>query len=403
MFQFREEHYSSATTDVSAFGRSVNARMDEILSANNRKRGFIKNLRKHLDDVKGKALSDSEKTETFEISRFLQTKGLAMESRQPSEMRKILANDLQEHWKDMYQDMKSTCARDDMPEGIAKYVPRYLDKLNNLVASPSKTYNAWRINNDDLFAETYCTELPFTTRGSEVQMCTCCKGILSEKLIDRSVTVEIARFLTSAGSCQVCNLLIRAFLDDVSNDGSIKLFRTKTGLNAGSGEKRLMRIGAHQDGSSWAKASIPLGRPVLPDPDRTVRFHLLCAWSRWCDRNHGCNKPADATTTFPTRVLDVGGLEDLGSRPGWIRLLHAQERRSDTYITLSHCWGNLSDAQKKSFCTSQENLSRRCSGFHVSELPKTFQDAVKVTRALGLSYLWIDSLCIIQSGDNGED
>lgn len=93
----------------------------------------------------------------------------------------------------------------------------------------------------------------------------------------------------------------------------------------------------------------------------------------------------------------------MGSPPGWIRLIHAQERRSNTYITLSHCWGNLSDTQKKSFCTSQENLSRRCSGFHVSELPKTFQDAVKVTRALGLSYLWIDSLCIIQSGDNGED
>ncbi|KAF2844737.1 heterokaryon incompatibility, partial [Plenodomus tracheiphilus IPT5] len=73
------------------------------------------------------------------------------------------------------------------------------------------------------------------------------------------------------------------------------------------------------------------------------------------------------------------------------------------YITLSHCWGNLSDTQKKSFCTSQENLSSRCSGFHVSELPKTFQDAVKVTRALGLSYLWIDSLCIVQSGDNGAD
>jgi len=29
-------------------------------------------------------------------------------------------------------------------------------------------------------------------------------------------------------------------------------------------------------------------------------------------------------------------------------------------------------------------------------LPKTFQDAIEVTRRLGISYLWIDSLCIIQ-------
>jgi hypothetical protein len=34
-------------------------------------------------------------------------------------------------------------------------------------------------------------------------------------------------------------------------------------------------------------------------------------------------------------------------------------------------------------------------------LPRTFQDAVLVTRRLGVKYLWIDSLCIIQ--DDVED
>src|SRR5438034_1924444 len=32
-------------------------------------------------------------------------------------------------------------------------------------------------------------------------------------------------------------------------------------------------------------------------------------------------------------------------------------------------------------------------------LPKTFQDAVLLTRALGVRYLWIDSLCIIQDDE----
>ncbi|KAI9857992.1 MAG: hypothetical protein M1813_007962 [Trichoglossum hirsutum] len=36
-------------------------------------------------------------------------------------------------------------------------------------------------------------------------------------------------------------------------------------------------------------------------------------------------------------------------------------------------------------------------------LPQTFKDAVIVTRKLGKRYLWIDSLCIIQYGDNFED
>jgi len=48
-------------------------------------------------------------------------------------------------------------------------------------------------------------------------------------------------------------------------------------------------------------------------------------------------------------------------------------------------------------------MSQRLEGFNLSELPKTFQDAVIVTRELGVQYLWIDSLCIIQYGDNGED
>lgn len=102
-------------------------------------------------------------------------------------------------------------------------------------------------------------------------------------------------------------------------------------------------------------------------------------------------------------MLDVGGLADINSPPGWVRLIRAEERKSNKYITLSHCWGNLSETQKRTHCTSQENLNRRRQGFHVSELPKTFQDAVKVARAIGVPYLWIDSLCIVQYGDSGED
>jgi hypothetical protein len=36
----------------------------------------------------------------------------------------------------------------------------------------------------------------------------------------------------------------------------------------------------------------------------------------------------------------------------------------------------------------------------VTDMPKTFQEAVQVSRRLGVRYLWIDSLCIIQ--DKGD-
>jgi hypothetical protein len=49
-----------------------------------------------------------------------------------------------------------------------------------------------------------------------------------------------------------------------------------------------------------------------------------------------------------------------------------------------------------------DNLENRKSGFQLQDLPKTFQDAVDVTRQLGKRYLWIDSLCIVQSVDGKE-
>ncbi|KAH0531283.1 hypothetical protein TsFJ059_000137 [Trichoderma semiorbis] len=54
------------------------------------------------------------------------------------------------------------------------------------------------------------------------------------------------------------------------------------------------------------------------------------------------------------------------------------------------------------FPNTQFNLLKQwihlCDEKHDS-LPKTFQDAVTVTRSLGIPYLWIDSLCIIQEDE----
>lgn len=61
------------------------------------------------------------------------------------------------------------------------------------------------------------------------------------------------------------------------------------------------------------------------------------------------------------------------------------------YAALSHCWGLAQIIQ-----TSGLSLQSRIRDIPWNSLSKTFQDAVTVTRLLGLQYLWIDSLCIIQ-------
>jgi hypothetical protein len=62
------------------------------------------------------------------------------------------------------------------------------------------------------------------------------------------------------------------------------------------------------------------------------------------------------------------------------------------YAVLSHCW----DQDMSLLKTTNDTLSSHLEGIHYSLPPKTFQDAVEITESLEISYLWIDSLCIIQ-------
>lgn len=64
-----------------------------------------------------------------------------------------------------------------------------------------------------------------------------------------------------------------------------------------------------------------------------------------------------------------------------------------SYVTLSHCWGPL---PRRTATTSKANLAERRESIGLDELPLTYRDAVEITRSLGIRYLWIDSLCIIQ-------
>lgn len=66
----------------------------------------------------------------------------------------------------------------------------------------------------------------------------------------------------------------------------------------------------------------------------------------------------------------------------------------EAYMTLSHCWGSHIPLR-----LLNENYSSVVEGIELTSLPKTFRDAVTMTRKLGISFLWIDSLCIIQDSD----
>lgn len=50
----------------------------------------------------------------------------------------------------------------------------------------------------------------------------------------------------------------------------------------------------------------------------------------------------------------------------------------------------------RAFTTTQATYEARKNGFEVQQLPKTIADAVILVRGLGIKFIWVDSLCIIQ-------
>lgn len=111
-------------------------------------------------------------------------------------------------------------------------------------------------------------------------------------------------------------------------------------------------------------------------------------WLKECLASHKkCN--ALNSRYAPTRLLYLGGER--------VRISLGFERDKEAkYATLSHCWGSLQFETLK-----KHNLDAFRAQVPSDALTKTFSDAIHTARYLGLKYIWIDSLCIIQ--DDEED
>ena len=87
---------------------------------------------------------------------------------------------------------------------------------------------------------------------------------------------------------------------------------------------------------------------------------------------------------------ESGSLQQVrGSKPYIRRTTH------EPYIALSYVWG-----EGKPYTTKLSNimLHRNHGGLerNLEELPRVFHDAFNLVRCLGVRYIWIDSLCIVQ-------
>ncbi|KAH7176817.1 heterokaryon incompatibility protein-domain-containing protein [Dactylonectria macrodidyma] len=108
-----------------------------------------------------------------------------------------------------------------------------------------------------------------------------------------------------------------------------------------------------------------------------------------CQQDHPQCASLVQDAHLPTRVLDL-----TLSSPDVLRIFETKGQQIKApYVTLSHCWGKFDPTK---LILKEGNLAELTTQFAYNRLAPVFRDAVDLTRGLGLRYLWIDALCIIQ-------
>ncbi|KAH6708918.1 heterokaryon incompatibility protein-domain-containing protein [Leptodontidium sp. MPI-SDFR-AT-0119] len=143
--------------------------------------------------------------------------------------------------------------------------------------------------------------------------------------------------------------------------------------------------------SPWP--SISASTEISGDTSSPEAFAQARYWLSNCIQNHD-RCPSNQDVPLPTRLLY---LKHDGER--WHVRLAKTLGSVGRYACLSHRWGKQGAAELLQ--TERGNYEDHLKEISVQSLPRTFQHAIVSSRRLGLQYLWIDSLCIIQD-DNAD-
>ena len=132
-------------------------------------------------------------------------------------------------------------------------------------------------------------------------------------------------------------------------------------------------------------------RPPNASPASEQGIERVRKWLGTCVQTHRETCPATSKGTnslLPSLLVDVSDLERL-------HIHESAPKERGEYCALSYCWGG-----PQAFQTTSATLMARLNGFSVTVLPRTLQDAVKLTHELSVKYLWVDSICIIQDSED---
>ena len=93
---------------------------------------------------------------------------------------------------------------------------------------------------------------------------------------------------------------------------------------------------------------------------------------------------------LPKRLIDVSPLR-ARKAPQLIETTKTDGNAPPAYVCLSHCWG-----QSIPLKLTAATLEQLKQAVPLADLSKTLQHAIDIPTRLGIDYIWIDSLCILQ-------
>ncbi|GAP92903.1 putative heterokaryon incompatibility protein [Rosellinia necatrix] len=136
--------------------------------------------------------------------------------------------------------------------------------------------------------------------------------------------------------------------------------------------------------------------PADLDPD-WIDLDRVCAWATSCDAEHAgkCHTLTEWTSTPPPSLAPLLLVDVISKCLIEIPIDHVPDIR---YAALSYVWGQLQGTLE----TITENVQDLCekhalaSPSYSARIPDTVRDAIELVYRLGIPYLWVDRLCIIQ-------
>ncbi|KND92074.1 hypothetical protein TOPH_03546, partial [Tolypocladium ophioglossoides CBS 100239] len=145
--------------------------------------------------------------------------------------------------------------------------------------------------------------------------------------------------------------------------------------------------GSFTKSMSSAHPCICSGDRVAGNTGGTDTLDRVAEWLATCRNNHKQCQAMQGTNFQPTRLLFLGDKDT-----GRIQLIN-NDTACTAYAALSHRWSQETQRVR----LEHGNLAQRKQrGLSLDEFPRMMRDVIHVLRRLGILYVWIDCMCIIQ-------